>query len=42
MWGAYGRVCARLGTDWTGDLLDRMPKQIAAHGDKGESRCGRG
>jgi len=33
MWDAYGRVCARLGTDRTADLLDRMREQIAAHGD---------
>jgi hypothetical protein len=33
MWDAYGRVCARLGTDRTGDLLDRMREQITAHGD---------
>jgi hypothetical protein len=33
MWDAYGRVCARLGTDRTGDLLDHMREQIAAHGD---------
>jgi hypothetical protein len=33
MWDAYGRVCARLGTDRTADLLIRMREQIAAHGD---------
>lgn len=33
MWEAYGRVCARLGTDRTGDLLDRMRERVAAHGD---------
>jgi hypothetical protein len=34
MWDAYGRVCARLGTDRTGDLLDRMREQITGHGDE--------
>ncbi len=33
MWDAYGRVCARLGTDRTADLLDRMREQITAHGE---------
>ncbi len=36
MWDAYGRVCARLGTDRTGDLLDRMREQIAGHGDEAD------
>ena len=34
MWDAYGRVCTRLGTDRTGDLLDHMREQITGHGDK--------
>ena len=33
MWHAYGRVCARLGTDRTGDLLGHMRRQIELHGD---------
>jgi hypothetical protein len=33
MWAAYGRVCARLGTDRTGDLIAHMRRQIAEHGD---------
>jgi predicted DNA-binding transcriptional regulator AlpA len=36
MWDAYGRVCARLGTDRTADLLDHMREQIAAHGDEAD------
>jgi hypothetical protein len=33
MWAAYGRVCGRLGTDRTGDLIGHMREQITAHGD---------
>ncbi|MFC5748896.1 hypothetical protein [Actinomadura rugatobispora] len=33
MWEAYGRVCARLGTDRTPDLLDHMRERIQQHGD---------
>lgn len=36
MWDAYGRVCARLDTDRTSDLLDRMREQITAHGDEAD------
>jgi hypothetical protein len=34
MWGAYGRVCARLGRDRTEDLLAHMRRQIKRHGDE--------
>ncbi|MUN38997.1 hypothetical protein [Actinomadura litoris] len=34
MWDAYGRVCSRLGTDRTADLLNRMREQIKTHGDE--------
>lgn len=34
MWDAYGRVCARLGLDRSGDLLDRMRERIQEHGDE--------
>lgn len=33
LWEAYGRVCARLGTDRTPDLLDHMRRRIIEHGD---------
>ena len=33
MWDAYERVCARLGTDRTGDLIGHMRAQITEHGD---------
>jgi len=33
MWAAYGRVCARLGTDRTADLIDHMREQITGHGE---------
>lgn len=36
MWDAYGRVCARLGTDRTADLLDRMRERITGHGDQAD------
>jgi hypothetical protein len=36
MWAAYGRVCARLGRDRTGDLLGHMRRQIKRHGDESD------
>jgi hypothetical protein len=33
MWGAYGRVCERLGRDRTEDLLAHVRTQIERHGD---------
>ena len=36
MWAAYGRVCARLGTDRTGDLIGHMREQITSHGDRAD------
>lgn len=33
MWDAYGRVCQRLGTDRTPDLLEHMRERILEHGD---------
>lgn len=33
LWNAYGRVCGRLDTDRTNDLLDHMRDRIQAHGD---------
>jgi hypothetical protein len=33
MWAAYGRVCGRLGSDRTEDLLEHMRQRIAEHGD---------
>lgn len=33
LWKAYGRVCGRLDTDRTNDLLDHMRDRIKAHGD---------
>jgi hypothetical protein len=36
MWAAYGRVCARLGTDRTGDLIEHMRQQVTAHGDQAD------
>jgi hypothetical protein len=36
MWAAYGRVCGRLGTDRTGDLIAHMREQITAHGDQAD------
>jgi hypothetical protein len=32
LWDAYGRVCERLGTDRTPDLLDHMRERIREHG----------
>jgi len=34
LWNAYGRVCGRLSTDRTNDLLDRMRERIREHGDE--------
>ena len=33
MWAAYGRVCKRLETDRTEDLLAHIRAQIERHGD---------
>lgn len=33
-WEAYGRICARLGTDRTSDLLAHMRERIQEHGDE--------
>ena len=33
MWDAYGRVCKRLGTDRTADLLEHMRERVLEHGD---------
>jgi hypothetical protein len=32
LWQAYGRVCERLGTDRTNDVLDHMKDRILEHG----------
>lgn len=32
LWQAYGRVCGRLGTDRTNDLLAHMEARIIEHG----------
>ncbi len=34
MWEAYGRVCERLDTDRTNDLLDHMRARIREHGEE--------
>ncbi|GAA3737892.1 hypothetical protein HDA32_005374 [Spinactinospora alkalitolerans] len=34
LWEAYGRVCKRLATDRTNDLLDRMRERIREYGDE--------
>ncbi|OKI14204.1 hypothetical protein A6A07_13715 [Streptomyces sp. CB03911] len=34
MWEAYGRVCERLDTDRTNDLLDHMRTRIREHGEE--------
>jgi hypothetical protein len=36
MWDAYERVCGRLGTDRTGDLIEHMRERITAHGDQAD------
>ncbi len=33
LWGAYGRVCDRLGTGRAEDLIDHMGKRVREHGD---------
>lgn len=33
LWDAYGRICERLGTDRTNDLLDHMRARVREHGD---------
>jgi hypothetical protein len=33
LWDAYGRICGRLSTDRTADLLDHMRARIREHGD---------
>ncbi|MEU6687454.1 hypothetical protein [Streptomyces sp. NPDC046832] len=32
LWRAYGRVCERLGTDRTNDVLDHMKARVLEHG----------
>lgn len=32
LWQAYGRVCERLGTDRTNDVLDHMKARVLEHG----------
>lgn len=34
LWQAYGRVCDRLDTDRTNDLLDHMRDRVREHGTK--------
>lgn len=34
LWEAYGRVCGRLGTERTPDLLAHMRERIMEHGDE--------
>lgn len=34
LWDAYGRICKRLGTDRTNDLLDHMRARVREHGDE--------
>lgn len=34
LWNAYGRVCSRIDTDRTNDLLARMRERIEEHGDE--------
>ncbi|WP_424891819.1 hypothetical protein [Streptomyces sp. XH2] len=33
LWNAYGRICERLDTDRTGDLLDHMRSRVREHGN---------
>ncbi|GGP55760.1 hypothetical protein [Streptomyces abikoensis] len=33
LWNAYGRICERLDTDRTGDLLNHMRDRVREHGD---------
>jgi hypothetical protein len=32
LWQAYGRVCERLGTDRTNDVLEHMKARVREHG----------
>jgi CHAD domain-containing protein len=32
LWRAYGRVCGRLGTDRTNDVLEHMKARVLEHG----------
>ncbi|QQM41963.1 hypothetical protein [Streptomyces liliifuscus] len=34
LWDAYGRICERLDTDRTNDLLDHMRARVREHGDE--------
>lgn len=34
LWDAYGRICERLDTDRTNDLLDHMRARVRDHGDE--------
>ena len=34
LWDAYGRICERLHTDRTNDLLDHMRARVHEHGDE--------
>lgn len=34
MWDAYGRVCERMGTDRSEDVIDRVRQRIEQHGDE--------
>ncbi|KUL26634.1 hypothetical protein ADL12_32270 [Streptomyces regalis] len=36
LWDAYGRICERLGTDRTNDLLDHMRARVREHGDEAD------
>lgn len=33
MWAAYGRVCARLGSDRSEDLVGHIRQRLTEHGD---------
>lgn len=34
LWDAYGRICERLDTDRTNDLMDHMRARVYEHGDE--------
>jgi hypothetical protein len=36
MWAAYGRVCSRLGTGRSDDMLGHIRAQIREHGDESD------
>lgn len=36
MWGAYGRVCDRLGIERSADVLEHIRRQIRTHGDRAD------